>query len=144
MESENKRGRGRPKVETRLPEGWRDIIIDAGREGKHITDFLITLGISIQAHYSLMDRNYEYKQSVQEYEKWCEQYWYEMARTAMVETEGAGFNSRLWSLIMRNKFSKHWSEATKVDVTTQGEKIEQNKPITIEIVRSKNNDTENG
>lgn len=136
MELENKRGRGRPRVETRLPEGWRDIIIDSGKEGKHITDFLITLGISIQAHYSLMERNYEYKQSVQEYEKWCEQYWFDMARNSMVENGGAQFNSRLWSLIVRNKFPKHWSDSSKLDVVSNGETLQQ-KPITIEIVKGK-------
>ena len=136
LESENKRGRGRPRIESRLPDGWRDIIIESGKEGKHITDFLITLGISWDAHYNMMGRNYEYKQAVKEYEKYCEQYWFDMARFSMVENGGAQFNSRLWSLIVRNKFPKHWSESSKVDVVSNGETIQQN-PITIEIVKSK-------
>ena len=57
----------------------------------------------------------------------------------MEESEGAGFNSKLWSLIMRNKFSSRWSEASKVDVTTNGEKIENNN-IQIEIIRPKKDD----
>jgi hypothetical protein len=36
LESEGKRGRGRPRVETRLPEGWKEIIIEAGKEAHHI------------------------------------------------------------------------------------------------------------
>ena len=136
-EESKKRGRGRPRVETRLPEGWKEIIEEAGMNGKHITDFLIILGISWDAHWSLMDRNYEYNRAVKHYEKLCENWWFEKARQSMDETEGAGFNTRLFSLIMRNKFPKNWSESTKVDVTTQGDKIE-NKPISIEIVRPKN------
>lgn len=140
LENENKRGRGRPRVETKLPDGWREIIIEAGKEGKHITDFLITLGIGVQSHYTLLERNYEYKQSILEYEKYCEQYWYNLALDAMATNGGAHFNSKLWSLIMRNKFSKHWSESSKLDVVSNGQTLEQSKPITIEIVRNKTND----
>lgn len=136
-EENKKRGRGRPRVETRLPDGWKEIIIESGREGRHITNWLIKLGISWNAHYSMMERNYEYKEAVQAYEKYCEEFWYNMALEEMTENGGASFNSRLWSLIVRNKFPKNWSESTKVDVTTQGDKIE-NKPISIEIVRPKN------
>jgi hypothetical protein len=142
-EQEGKRPVGRPRVETRLPEGWKDIIIQAGKEGKHITDFLITLGIAWDTHYSMMERNKEYSSAVNEYNKYCEHYWFEMARQSMEETEGAGFNSRLWSLILRNKFPKHWSEASKIDVTTGGEKIENNKPITIEIIKTRNDGANN-
>ena len=142
QDNEGKRGPGRPRVESRLPEGWKEIIEDAGLSGKHITDFLITLGISWDAHWALMERNKEYYRAVKDYEKLCENWWYEKARESMDETEGAGFNTRLFSLIMRNKFPKHWSEASKIDVTTGGEKIENNKPITIEIIKPKTNEDE--
>lgn len=139
---EGKRGRGRPRIETRLPEGWREIIIDAGKQGKHITDYLITLGISWDAHYNMLGRNYDYKQAFSEYEKYCEQYWFNMAQYQMELNGGQSFNSRLWSLIVRNKFPKHWSESSKVDVVSNGETIKNDKPITIEIVRSKTNNDE--
>jgi len=136
---EEKKGRGRPRTETKLPDGWKDIIVESGRNGKHITDFLITLGIGWDAHYAMMIRNKEYYQSVQEYQKHCEEYWYDMAQQSMATNGGAQFNSKLWSLIVRNKFPKHWSESTKVDVTTQGDKINEDKNITIEIVKPKDN-----
>jgi hypothetical protein len=125
---------GRPRLETTIPEGWKEIILDAGKEGKHITDFLITLGISWEGHYALLKRNIMYSGTVQEYQKLCEQYWYNMAHTAMAEDGGQKFNSRLWSLIMRNKFGNNWSEQTSVDVTTKGQAIEKS-PIQIEIIR---------
>ena len=136
---EEKRGRGRPRTETRLPEDWKDIIIQSGKEGKHVTDFLIILGISWDAHHAMMGRNKEYYQSVQEYQKYCEEYWYNMALQSMATNGGAQFNSKLWSLIVRNKFPKNWSESTRVDVTTQGDKITDDKNITIEIVKPKDN-----
>jgi hypothetical protein len=136
---EEKRGRGRPRTESKLPDGWREIIVESGKNGKHITDFLITLGIGLDAHYAMMIRNKEYYGAVQEYQKHCEEYWYSMAQQSMATNGGAQFNSKLWSLIVRNKFPKHWSESTKVDVTTQGDKINEDKNITIEIVKPKDN-----
>jgi len=130
---------GRPRLETTIPDGWKDIITDAGREGKHITDFLITLGISWEGHYALIKRNKKYSETINEYHKLCEQYWYNMAHSAMIEDGGQKFNSRLWSLIMRNKFGNNWTDQTRVDVTTKGESIEKS-PIQIEIIRNKKDD----
>jgi hypothetical protein len=135
-EGENKVGR--PRLETTMTPEWKKIILECGAEGKHITDFLIKLGISWVGHRSLMKRNKEYYTAVQEYEILSENWWYENGRTAMDENGGMGYNSRMWSLIMRNKFSERWSEATKVDLTTQGDKL-SNGPskIEIEIIKSK-------
>lgn len=142
MEENNntpKRGVGRPRLEVTMPTEWEKIIIDAGKEGKHITDFLITLGISWDGHHSLIKRSKKYSEAVQQYERLCEQWWYEKARISMEESEGAGFNSKLWSLIMRNKFGSRWSDSSRVDVTTNGDKISQNN-IQIEIIKPNQND----
>jgi len=139
MSTEGKNKGGRPRLETTMPEGWYEIIIEAGREGKHITEFLIILGISWEGHYHLLKRNKKYYEAVQEYKKLCEQFWYNLAHSAMIDDGGNKFNSRLWSLVMRNKFGDNWSEQTKVDVTTQGDKID-NKQIQIEIIRNKKED----
>jgi hypothetical protein len=133
--------RGRPRLETTINPQWREIIQQAGKEGKHITDFLITLGISWEGHHTLIKRNPAYSEAVQEYLKLCEQYWYNMALKAMNTDGGQKFNSRLWSLIMRNKFGNSWSDQSKIDVTTKGEAIEKT-PIQIEIIKQKIEDKE--
>ena len=134
---ENKRPVGRPRVETRLTPMWKEMILESGRQGKHITDFLNKLGISWEGHYTLIKRNKEYSETVQEYTKLCENYWYEMARNSMEKNGGNGFNSRLWSLIVRNKFPNNWSESTKVDVTTNGQDINGDNKIQVEIIKPK-------
>lgn len=140
---EQKRGRGRPRVENTMNPQWKEIMLDAGRQGKHITQFLIELGIGWDSHYALLERNKKYSESFQEYQKLCEQWWFEKARQAMDETEGAGFNTRLWQVIMTNKFKDNWKSERQIDITTKGEKIEPIKePIKIEIIR-KNIDNEN-
>jgi hypothetical protein len=133
MENE-KKGRGRPPLETTMKPEWYNIIIDAGEKGKHITQFLLELGISWEGHHALLKRNIKYSEAVDEYNKLCENYWYNMAHQAMAENGGNGFNSRLWSLIVRNKFSSRWSEQSRVDLTTQGDSLNNN-PIQIEIIR---------
>lgn len=138
---EGKRGRGRPPLETTMNPEWYKIVIEAGKSGKHITNFLMELGISWDGHYALLQRNRDYSVAVQEYTKLCEDYWYNLAHDSMRKDGGQGFNSRLWSLIVRNKFPNHWSETTKVDMTSQGEKI-GTEPIQIEIIRQKTKDDE--
>jgi hypothetical protein len=141
---EEKPGRGRPRVETRLTPMWKEIILDAGRRGKHITQFLIDLGISWDTHYALLKRNKEYSESFSEYQKLCEQWWFDRAHTAMEETEGAGFNTRLWSIIMNNKFKDNWKSEKHIDVKTDGKMINNtNTPIQIEIIRKQISDDEN-
>jgi hypothetical protein len=141
---ENKPGRGRPRVETRLTPMWKEIILDAGRRGKHITQFLIDLGISFDTHYALLKRNKEYSEAFQEYQKLCEQWWFDKAHSAMEETEGAGFNTRLWQVIMTNKFKDNWKSEKHIDIKTDGEKLNNtNTPIQIEIIRKNITDDEN-
>lgn len=130
-----KRGVGRPRMETYLNPAWYDMIIESGRNGQHITDFLIKLGISWEGHYDLIKRNKKYSEAVQEYKKLAEDYWYNLAKNSMDADGGVGFNSRLWALVMKNKFGNNWKDERQVDVTTQGEKISDIKPIQIEIIK---------
>jgi hypothetical protein len=134
-----KRKVGRPRSENLFPTEWENIIIDAGKKGLHITQFLVELGISWDTHHALIKRNARYSEAVNRYNVLCENYWYNQAHSHMEETGGAGYNNRLFSLIMRNKFGDRWSEASKVDVTTQGNSIQTN-PIQIEIIRKSINE----
>jgi hypothetical protein len=143
MEQEEKRGRGRPRLELTMPTQWYEIIVESGREGKHITDFLIKLGISWEGHYELLKRNTKYSEAFNEYNKLCEQWWYSKAHEAVERGESNKFNQRLWLQIVKNKFRDNWKDEKQVDVTTKGDKVTQDKSITIEIVNSKNNGEDN-
>jgi hypothetical protein len=55
----------------------------------------------------------------------------------MSENNGAGFNTKLWQVIMTNKFKNNWKSEKHIDVTTQGEKIDNStNPIQIEIIKA--------
>ena len=131
-----RRGPGRPRLEDTMNPEWYNIMIQAGRDGRHITQFLIDLGISWDGHHALLKRNKKYSEAFNEYLKLCEQWWYNKAHESMSENEGAGFNTKLWQVIMTNKFKQNWKSERHIDVTTQGEKLEPSKnPIQIEIIR---------
>ena len=133
----NKRPVGRPRTETRINPMWKDIILESGRNGKHITDFLIQLGISWDNHYEMIKRNKEYSQTIKEYNKLCEQWWYERAHESIQKGESNKFNQRLWTIVMKNKFRDQWHDEKQIDITTQGDKINQDNKIQIEIVKNK-------
>lgn len=139
---EEKRKPGRPRVETYMDPEWASIIIESGREGKHITDFLIKLGISWETHYELIKRNKKYSETIKEYNKLCEQWWFDKAHQAMSSDSSNKFNQRLWLQIVKNKFRDNWSDKKELDITTQGEKIKEENPVKIEIIRRTINGTE--
>jgi len=139
-QEEPKRKPGRPRVEYTMNPMWKEIILDAGKNGKHITHFLIELGISWDSHYELLKRNKSYSEAFYEYQKLCENYWFDKAHSSMEENEGMGFNTRLWQVIMTNKFKDNWRSEKHIDVKTDGEKINNPTPIQIEIIRKNIND----
>lgn len=114
---------------------WKEIILDAGLNGHHITKFLMELGLSWDQHYTLIERNNEYSKTVKEYNKLCEQWWYEKAREAIDSGNSNRFNQRLWTVIMKNKFRDQWSDSKEIDITTQGDKITQDNLIQVEIIK---------
>lgn len=133
--NEEKRKPGRPRLEHTMPTEWQQIILEAGREGKHITHFLIQLGISWDSHYELIKRNVKYSETIKEYNKLCEEWWYSKAHEAIEGRESNKFNQRLWTIIMKNKFRDNWKDEKQLDVTTQGDKINDAKVINIEIIK---------
>lgn len=132
---ENKRGPGRPKLEFTMPPMWKEIMLQSGKDGKHITEVLTILGISWNGHYALLKRNSEYSQAYSEFLKLAETWWYNKAHDAMVDDNGMGFNTKLWDTIMKNRFKDNWKSERFLDIKTDGEKINTPTPIQIEIIR---------
>jgi hypothetical protein len=132
----NKRPVGRPRLEETMNPEWYNIIIEAGRDGKHITQFLIELGISWEGHGNLLKRNKKYNEAFNEYQKLCEQWWFERAHESIASGESNKFNQRLWTIIMKNKFKNNWQDEKQVDITSKGDKLNPSEnTIQIEIIR---------
>lgn len=142
MEEKNK-PLGRPRIDLQLPDMWEEIIIDAGKNGHHITKFLLELGISWDQHYTLINRNKAYSKTIKEYNKFCEQWWYDKAHEAIESGNSNRFNQRLWTIIMKNKFRDSWSDAKEIDITTGGDKINKDNLIQVEIIKKQISDDSN-
>jgi len=129
-----KGGRGK-KVEDRFPSNWREIMLEIGKQGKNNSALFIALNIHHDTHYELLKRNEEYAEAYEEYLKHCEEWWFEQARDSILEGRSKTFNQHLWTTIMKNKFKRDWRDESQLDVTTQGQKIENPDPIKIEIIK---------
>lgn len=135
MSEPQKNKGGRPRANYSLPKGWEEIMLESGREGKNITDFLLKLDLTYDQHYKLLNRREDYKLVYQNYQRLCEQWWYERAHEAVASGNSNKFNQRLWTIIMKNKFRDQWSDEKLIDIRSNGESIVPENTLQVEIIK---------
>lgn len=136
--SSGKRPKGRPrKTLNDLPANWETKLIEMGREGMFDIDAIVYLGIGSQLFYQWVEENEHFSNTINEMRHLSHTWWASIPRKGFKEGKSKDVNSNLWSLIMRNKFKDQWNVEKKVDITSGGEKIDSNKKIEIEIIKSK-------
>jgi hypothetical protein len=130
---------GRPrKTLNDLPNNWKLRLIEMGQEGMFDMDAKVYLGISNDLFDRLLDEEPEFLETISKMRQLSETWWTSISRKSFQNGTSKNVNSNLYSLIMRNAYKKNWNEAqTKVDITTGGDKIDGNKKIEIEIIKSK-------
>jgi len=127
----------------RIPETWYEDIIEIGSQGKAEVSIVVYMGINWDTHKRLMERSPKYLEAVNSAKKLSEEWWMEIARKEWINGNSKNINSNHWSLIMRNMFKERWSDKKEHDITSMGEKINDLNQIQIEIIRTKNEDTDN-
>jgi hypothetical protein len=133
-----KRPVGRPrKTLADLPTGWKLKLIEMGQEGMLDIDAIVYLGISKETFYVMLEDFSEFSDAVQEMRNLSQTWWASIPRKSFKDGKSKDVNSNLWHLVMRNKFGNEWNVEKKVDITTGGDKIDSNKKIEIEIIRTK-------
>jgi hypothetical protein len=132
----NERGRPR-KTLNDLPDGWQIRLREMGQEGMHDIDAIVYLGISKETFYDFLNDFPEFTDTIQEMRNLSHTWWASIPRKGFKEGKSKDLNSNLWNLVMRNKFKDEWNAEKKVDITTGGDKIDGNKKIEIEIIKSK-------
>jgi DNA-binding CsgD family transcriptional regulator len=118
----------------RIPETWKEDILEIGASGKAEVSIVKYMGISWNTHKRLLERSPEYLKAVHSAQVLSEEWWMEIARKEWIEGNSKNINSNHWSLIMRNQFKDRWSDRKDVDVTTKGDKIGDNQ-ISVEIIK---------
>jgi hypothetical protein len=129
---------GRPRrLSKDFPEGWQDTLIEMGKNGMFDIDAKVYLHLSNDTYYRLLKEDPEFKRTMELMKQHSEIWWVNVSRNAFREERSKQINSNLYQLVMRNAFKDSWNEAqTKVDITTQGEKVDSAKKFEIEIVKT--------
>jgi hypothetical protein len=99
-------GRYKKGPGTTFPENWKEIMLNAGREGKTNVEFFPMLKIKHSTHFTLLRRNDEYKEVYEQYLLLHEQHWLDKAKAAI--EQGQDFNTSMFILMMGNKQRKRW------------------------------------
>jgi hypothetical protein len=132
----NERGRPR-KTLNDLPKNWRLMMQEMGRRGDFDVDVRVALGISKDVFYGWIETEPDFSEAVEEFRELSHNWWASIPKKGFQNGESKNINSNLYSLIMRNRFKDDWNTEKKVDITTGGDKIDSNKKIEIEIIKSK-------
>ena len=127
---------GRPKKSIdEFPKDWKEQLIKMGSEGQMDIDAKVYLNVSNDTFDRLLRDEPDFLEIVSMMRQASHSWWGRLPRESFGSGTSRQMNSQLYSLIMRNRFKNEWNAESKVDITTQGDKIDSNKKIEIEIVR---------
>lgn len=124
-----------------FPKTWKEDLIEMGKEGKNKIYFSNHLNLHRDTFYKLMDRDEEFRRIVNLALKYSEQWWIENVRESFESGTSQKVNSTLWKYYMQNVYREDWKEKTEMDITSNGEKINDNQ-IQIEIIKPKDDENE--
>ena len=136
---------GRPrKTLNDLPKNWKLILTELGSQGKFDMDAKVRLGLSNDLFSRFMEEEPEFSEAIYNMRQLSETWWTSISIKAFESGTSKNINSNLYALMLRNAFKNNWNEAqTKVDITSGGDKIDGNKKIEIEIIKTKLEDDKN-
>lgn len=124
----------------RFPTDWKKKLLEIGMNGGNQTDMILLLNVSRGTFYRLMERSSDFLNTVNRAMEYSEQWWYNIAKTEWIKGNSKSINSNHWSLIMRNQFGDRWSDRKEHDITSKGEKINNDNNINVEIIRTKDDE----
>ena len=128
---------GRPKISIdEFPKDWKEHLLRMGADGMLDVDIKAYLNISNDTFTRLLNDEPEFLEIVSQMRTLSHVWWLNISRNSFASGTSKQVNSQLYSLILRNRFKDEWNNAeNKVDITTQGDKIDSNKKIEIEIIK---------
>jgi hypothetical protein len=130
---------GRPKISIdEFPKDWKEHLLRMGADGMLDVDIKAYLNISNDTFTRLLNDEPEFLEIVSQMRTLSHVWWLNISRNSFASGTSKQVNSQLYSLILRNRFKDEWNNAeNKVDITTQGDKIDSNKKIEIEIIKNR-------
>ena len=127
---------GRPLLTLdQFPKNWKEELVKMGEQGMLDVDIKAYLNISNDTFTRLLNDEPEFLEIVSLMRTLSHTWWINISRNSFANGTSKQVNSQLYSLILRNRFKDEWNAESKIDITTQGEKIDSNKKIEVEIIR---------
>jgi len=125
---------GRPRTTVNdLPDGWQDIVMMLGQEGKSAVQIRCKLGIGMSAWETLLEDSDEFRETIKNAKDLCECWWEDRGQEM---TKGDGGNATVWIFNMKNRFG--WKDKTEMEHTGKdGQSI--NHSIEVTFVKSAGN-----
>lgn len=106
-------GRKQKGPGTTFPDNWKEIMIEAGKQGLHNQELFSKLKLGHSTHSVLLRRNEEYKTVYEEYLIHHENYWVNRVQEELIENGAMKFNAKLFVLLMGNKQRTRWKSKKK-------------------------------
>lgn len=153
MDNQEKRGKGRPKYTTmealvhrgKVPETWKEDILELGRRGKNKLHYANYLGITRNTLYRIMERDLDFLHTINRALQYSEDWFLSKALDAWDENTGKNVNTTFMKYYLQNTFrDSGWVDRT--DITTDNKPLTQDNNIVVEIVSPKKDEenTDNG
>jgi len=126
-----------------FPEDWEERLYEVARQGKGKMYYATELGIYRDTLYSLIERDEKFKKVIKRCMELSEQWWVNKVIDSFENENSQRLNTNLWKYMVQNQFrDSGWVDRT--DITTNGEAINSDNEIKIEIIKPNNNNEENG
>lgn len=108
---------GRP---TLYDPKYCDEVVEHMKEGLSFESFAGKIGVSKQTIYDWKDKNPEFLDAVGRGLEACRLFWEKKGIEHLIyDPKGEQINSQIWSLNIRNRFPKEWSDKQQVEHSGQ-------------------------
>lgn len=147
MEEKRPKGRPRKTIEALVSRGiipatWKEDILQMGREGKNKLHFANFLGIHRDLMYRIMERDDNFSSTIKLALEYSQEWWVNKVREGFENDKSNKMNAQLWKYYVENVYRKDWKTESSIDLTSGGEKLNQDNNIIVDIVLPKKDNDE--
>lgn len=134
-------GRPRHTIEYLVEKGkwnedWQKEILEIGRNGGNKTHMMEHFNLGRETFYKLYNNEPQFTNTVDKAMILSQNHWLKHVETAFKKGESKNINSGLWQFMMKNMFPQDFTDSKTIDVTTQGQKI-NDKDIIVKVIPPK-------
>ena len=132
-------GRPRHTIEYLVERGkwnidWKQEILDIGKQGGNKTQMMEHFGLGRETFYKLYNNEPQFTNAVDKAMILSQNHWLSHVANAFEKGESKNINAGLWQFMMKNMFPTEFNDSKSIDITSQGQKINDDKNITVRVI----------